>query len=170
MAGMSEIKEPNVLVPDLNLISINISLPGMATYPSNASERSFSFNSFCLKVYLLLSRSMYKIDLNTIIGINSNEQLSASDYKLEQNFPNPFNPETTIKYSVSRKSFVQIKVYDISGRLINSLVAKELSAGSYSAVWNGKDITGNNVSSGIYFYNMTINGGKSVSRKMLLIK
>jgi photosystem II stability/assembly factor-like uncharacterized protein len=62
-------------------------------------------------------RSMYKIDLNTIIGINSNEQLSASDYKLEQNFPNPFNPETTIKYSVSRKSFVQIKVYDISGKL-----------------------------------------------------
>ncbi|MBK9404952.1 MAG: T9SS type A sorting domain-containing protein [Ignavibacteria bacterium] len=115
-------------------------------------------------------RSMYKIDLNTIIGINSNEQLTASDYKLEQNFPNPFNPETTIKYSVSRKSFVQIKVYDISGKLINSLVAKELSAGSYSAVWNGKDITGNNVSSGIYFYNMTINGGKSVSRKMLLIK
>ncbi|MBK7254389.1 MAG: T9SS type A sorting domain-containing protein [Ignavibacteria bacterium] len=115
-------------------------------------------------------RSMYKIDLNTIIGINSNEQLSASDYKLEQNFPNPFNPETTIKYSVSRKSFVQIKVYDISGRLINSLVAKELSAGSYSAVWNGKDITGNNVSSGIYFYNMTIDGVKSVSRKMLLIK
>ncbi|MBK7444440.1 MAG: T9SS type A sorting domain-containing protein [Ignavibacteria bacterium] len=115
-------------------------------------------------------RSMYKIDLNTIIGINSNEQLTASDYKLEQNFPNPFNPETTIKYSVSRKSFVQIKVYDISGKLINSLVAKELSAGSYSAVWNGKDITGNNVSSGIYFYNMTIDGSKSVSRKMLLIK
>ncbi|MBL0106982.1 MAG: T9SS type A sorting domain-containing protein [Ignavibacteria bacterium] len=115
-------------------------------------------------------RSMYKIDLNTIIGINSNEQLTASDYKLEQNFPNPFNPETTIKYSVSRKSFVQIKVYDISGKLINSLVAKELSAGSYSAVWNGKDITGNNVSSGIYFYNMTIDGVKSVSRKMLLIK
>ncbi len=115
-------------------------------------------------------RSMYKIDLNTIIGINSNDQLSASDYKLEQNFPNPFNPETTIKYSVSRKSFVQIKVYDISGRLINSLVAKALSAGSYSAVWNGKDITGNNVSSGIYFYNMIIDGGKSVSRKMLLIK
>lgn len=115
-------------------------------------------------------RSMYKIDLNTIIGINSNEQLTASDYKLEQNFPNPFNPETTIKYSVSRKSFVQIKVYDISGKLINSLVAKELSAGSYSSVWNGKDITGNNVSSGIYFYNMTIDGSKSVSRKMLLIK
>ncbi len=115
-------------------------------------------------------RSMYKIDLNTIIGINSNEQLTASDYKLEQNFPNPFNPETTIKYSVSRKSFVQIKVYDISGRLINSLVAKALIAGSYSAVWNGKDITGNNVSSGIYFYNMTIDGSKSVSRKMLLIK
>ena len=115
-------------------------------------------------------RSMYKIDLNTIIGINSNEQLTASDYKLEQNFPNPFNPETTIKYSVSRKSFVQIKVYDISGRLIISLVAKALSAGSYSAVWNGKDITGNNVSSGIYFYNMTIDGSKSISRKMLLIK
>lgn len=115
-------------------------------------------------------RSMYKIDLNTIIGINSNEQLTASDYKLEQNFPNPFNPETTIKYSVSRKSFVQIKVYDISGRLINSLVAKALIAGSYSAVWNGKDITGNNVSSGIYFYNMTIDGSKSISRKMLLIK
>lgn len=115
-------------------------------------------------------RSMYKIDLNTIIGINSNEQLAAIDYRLEQNFPNPFNPETTIKYSVSRKSFVQLKVYDISGRLINSLIAKELNAGNYSAVWNGKDINGNNISSGIYFYNMTVDGGKSVSRKMLLIK
>lgn len=115
-------------------------------------------------------RSMYKIDLNTLIGINSNEQLAAADYKLEQNFPNPFNPETTIKYSVSRKSFVQLKVYDVTGRLINNLVSKNLSAGSYSAVWNGNDINGNSVSSGIYFYCITIDGSKSVSRKMLLIK
>jgi len=86
-----------------------------------------------------------------------------------QNFPNPFNPITTINYDLSQDSDVQIEIYNIKGQKVKQLVNEQKQAGKYSVNWNGKNDNGRLVSSGIYFYKM-----KSVdfekTRKMLLLK
>lgn len=87
-----------------------------------------------------------------------------SDYLLYQNYPNPFNPSTTIKYSVPKHSFVTIKIYDVLGRQITTLINENKSPGNYSI-----DFNSNNLSSGIYIYTMKSNGF-FYSRKMSVLK
>ena len=85
------------------------------------------------------------------------------------NYPNPFNPETTISYSVPAAGHTSLRVYNLKGQLVRELVNGAREAGQHTVVWNGKDANGNAVSSGIYFYSLT-SGGKTVNRKMLLAK
>ncbi len=85
------------------------------------------------------------------------------------NYPNPFNPETTISYSVPKSGAASLKVYNLKGQVIRTLVSSVMEAGNYSVVWNGKDDNGNAVSSGVYFYRLD-NDGQTVTRKMLLAK
>ncbi|MEO8447768.1 MAG: FlgD immunoglobulin-like domain containing protein, partial [bacterium] len=119
-------------------------------------------------------RSMYKIDLTQVVGINSNEEIIADDFSLEQNYPNPFNPVTTIKYKTSGSGNINLRIYDVTGKEIRSLVSKVQPAGTYTAVWNGTDNSGSTVSSGIYFYTLTSDVGKNqistLTRKMMFIK
>ena len=86
------------------------------------------------------------------------------------NFPNPFNPETTIRFSVKETAPVSITIYNAKGQLIRTLVNNEIKTpGNYSIVWDGKDKNGNTMSSGVYFYKM--NSGKySDTKKMILMK
>jgi Secretion system C-terminal sorting domain len=87
-----------------------------------------------------------------------------NDYSLNQNYPNPFNPSTIINYSVPKESFVKIKVFDLLGREVKTLINENKTAGNYSVNFNAK-----NLSSGIYFY--TIKAGSFVqTKKMVLLK
>ena len=90
--------------------------------------------------------------------------------KLSQNYPNPFNPTTTINYSLKENSKVSLKIYNIKGQKVKILVNEILPAGEYSAIWNGKDSNGNQVSSGIYFYKLNVNGKTEAVKKCLLLK
>jgi hypothetical protein len=92
-------------------------------------------------------------------------------FSLAQNSPNPFNPLTTISYTVpdGESAQVRLEVFDISGRLVTTLVDQFKSAGTYSVFWNGSSSSGAQVSSGVYFYRMTA-GGFSSTRKMVLLK
>ncbi len=91
------------------------------------------------------------------------------DNGLIGNYPNPFNPETTISYNLEKSADVQINVYNIKGQLVKNLVNDHKAAGNHTVVWNGKDNNNNNVSSGVYFYKMK--GGKySKTKKMILMK
>jgi len=87
-------------------------------------------------------------------------------YKLYQNYPNPFNPTTTILYDVPVKSKVSIKVYDILGREVATLVNEVKKAGSYRTVFNA-NIAGKTLSSGVYFYRIV--AGKYVATKKMVI-
>jgi hypothetical protein len=87
---------------------------------------------------------------------------------LDQNFPNPFNPSTAIAYYLPRDSKVALEVYDVSGRLVASLVERAEKKGRHSVSWNGKDETGSSVGSGVYFYRLTV-GKETVSKKMKMI-
>jgi len=93
-----------------------------------------------------------------------------SDYVLENNYPNPFNPQTRIQFSVPNASTVDIAVYDLHGRLVRNLVASEhYESGRYSAEWDGKDNAGGKVASGAYFFRMQA-GLFSATKRMTLVK
>jgi Secretion system C-terminal sorting domain len=101
---------------------------------------------------------------NSVTGVTVNRNIITGSYKLSQNYPNPFNPATTINYSVPGSGLVIIKVYDILGREVQTLVNEVKAAGEYNVKFNA-----GNLGSGIYFY--TINAGNFYqTRKMVLLK
>ncbi len=85
------------------------------------------------------------------------------------NYPNPFNPTTTIHYSIAENSHVTLDVYNIRGQRVIKLVDDRLQKGEHSVVWDGNDDTGNSVSSGVYLYRMKA-GDRSETKKMMLMK
>ena len=91
------------------------------------------------------------------------------DFSLAQNFPNPFNPTTTIEYNVPKQSLVKIEIYNMLGQRIRTLIDQNRPAGNYSIMWNAKDDSGANVASGMYFYRMNA-GDFSALRKLVLLK
>lgn len=102
------------------------------------------------------------------------DPIQPSVFALHPNYPNPFNPSTTISFDVPRSAFVRIKIFDALGREVYTLIEKSLSPGRYHIRWNGKDYHGRVVASGVYFCRMLVSfniSGKSVfTRKMLIIK
>jgi hypothetical protein len=90
-------------------------------------------------------------------------------FNVSQNYPNPFNPATTVEFQLPRNSFVNLKIYDIQGRLVKTLLKEELEAGIHQAVWDGRDELGNAAASGVYLYHLQA-GNFVQTRKMLLVR
>jgi hypothetical protein len=90
-------------------------------------------------------------------------------FALRQNFPNPFNPHTMIKFSVPEKRLVSLRVYDVSGRLVATLADREYPTGTHAIEWDGTNRLGVGVASGIYFYKI-VAGRDVATRKMLLLR
>jgi hypothetical protein len=101
---------------------------------------------------------------------NTTNTSSPNKFELSQNYPNPFNPSTTISYQLSRSGKVQIAIFSATGQLIRLLIDEQVSAGSHEAIWNGNDDSGKFVSSGVYFYQLKIDGSSEQTKKMLLLK
>ena len=104
-----------------------------------------------------------KVIVSPFVGIYENI-INSFTFNLYQNYPNPFNPITKIKYSIPNQSSVTIKVYDILGREIETLINKEEKAGNYEINWNASKL-----SSGVYFYQLKA-GEFIQTKKMLLLK
>lgn len=85
------------------------------------------------------------------------------------NYPNPFNPTTTIEYSLPEAAFVTLSIYDGKGRLVVDLEKGARPVGTHTATWNGLDARGSRVASGVYFYRLTA-GNQSMTRKLVLLK
>ena len=103
------------------------------------------------------------VTVNVVSGINPIEEVVHS-YSLSQNFPNPFNPTTTISFGIPKAGLVNISVYDITGKFVNELVNSELSAGKYNTAWDASSLA-----SGVYFYK--IQAGDFIEmKKMTLLK
>jgi hypothetical protein len=96
-------------------------------------------------------------------------RMPAAGIELSQNVPNPFNPTTTIRFSLPASERVGLAVYAANGSLVRMLVDEVKAAGAHDVTWDGRDMSGNSVSSGLYFYRLTA-GKFSESRKMLLLK
>ena len=122
-------------------------------------------------------------DQNTKLDLNQNNRfyqisLSKDDFTeidiLDQtsligNYPNPFNPSTTISFTLSQSENITLNIYNIKGQHVRTLINEIKEAGRYSIVWDGIDEKNNNVSSGIYFYRFETSS-KIETKKMLLMK
>ncbi len=122
------------------------------------------------------SFELVSVELASINGETISASLARSGasvlpqtFSLSQNFPNPFNPETKIKYSLTSKSYIKLVIYDILGRRVKTLAQGTAEAGEYTVRWNGVDENGSSVASGMYFYRLLANG-QSFARKMTLLK
>jgi hypothetical protein len=98
-----------------------------------------------------------------------------SSFALDQNYPNPFNPSTSIRFSLPQQSAVVLKIFNLLGQEVATLIQGVRPAGSYQVIWNGRDNLGRSVGSGLYFYKLTAvptTGGEGFShtKKMTLVK
>jgi len=119
----------------------------------NAVEKIREFNN---------ARPEYMRD--HLLGLTDiKETTSVDDFKLDQNFPNPFNPATTIQYQIPKAGNVLIRIYNVLGQTIESFNRTHNSSGQYSIKWDA-----NNYSSGLYFYSIDTDGYKDVKKMMLL--
>ena len=110
-----------------------------------------------------------RAEVSEITGIVDINTKVPKNFSLTQNYPNPFNPSTTIQYDLPKGENVKLKVYDILGREVATLVDDFQAAGSYKVQWNGRNDRGASLASGIYLYSFDAGGYKSV-KKMIYLK
>ena len=112
---------------------------------------------------------LYMIEHGGTLDVSEENSLVPNEVVISQNYPNPFNPETTLQYSISADELVSIKVYDILGNKIKTLIEQWKSAGAHTEMWNGQNDNSQAVSSGVYFYQIKV-GDKQVTKKMIFAK
>jgi hypothetical protein len=157
--------EKNTLVPSSASANESFYFDGsnwQDLYNYNFSDPSWDGTAnFCIKgltnEYVLNSIESFE-DIN-----------NPRSFHIGQNYPNPFNPETAISYHIPTTSDVKIVVYNSLGQKIKSLINTKHSPGNYTVVWDGKDLSGNNVSSGIYIYQLRVEN-ITISKKMMLLR
>ena len=103
------------------------------------------------------------------VEVEENVLIETPKIYLHQNYPNPFNPITTISYQLSEISKVSLKIYNIKGQLVNTLINEIKPAGEHSVVWNGIDQSNQSVPSGIYLYRLKTKDDSQI-KKMILMK
>jgi hypothetical protein len=108
--------------------------------------------------------AIYKTTNGGLTFINNSENSIPVAYSLSQNYPNPFNPETKIKFTVSRSGNTKVFVYDVKGRVIQTLVNEQLQPGTYETTFDGSQL-----SSGVYYYKL-ISDNYIYTKKMVLLK
>jgi M6 family metalloprotease-like protein len=181
LAWGSDVWDSQPIEPDVNWSELQLSTDSINyTTIYSGSDRYFTDNTFNydstgnssvrLRVRLRDNQNKWSIWSNPInIKINNQSNRSSNSdfpisYDLYQNFPNPFNPSTTIRYAIPNAVLVTLKVYDVLGNEIATLVNEEKSSGSYEVSFSGSGL-----SSGIYFY--SINAGSfGETKKIILLK
>jgi hypothetical protein len=107
--------------------------------------------------------------LSTDVKDETEGREKPSEFALSQNYPNPFNQSTKIEFTLAHSGFASLNIYDILGRKVRTLISEHLSSGYKSVLWDGKNDSGKEVASGIYFYQLRI-GDFSATKKLVLLK
>lgn len=174
-AYLSNIPTP---LPDLTRIVVQYSNSSYSTHlsniPSDLSDltRQLPPNR---RIVINYAESTYRPDLNKEQGIpvavedNAQSDNLPQEFTLFQNYPNPFNPTTKIRYQLRQSTEVSLKIYNLLGQLIRTLIDEKQRAGEYSVVWDGKDAKGERVASGIYLYKIQTQYFVK-TKKMILIR
>jgi hypothetical protein len=118
---------------------------------------------------VLTQTDVYALD-STLTDVQSNRDVAdKTQFALSQNYPNPFNDQTAIRFSLTQRGHVRLKIFDMSGREITTLIDGEKQPGNYTTSWNGKSKGGGESASGFYICQLNV-GAKTLVRKMLLVK
>lgn len=130
--------------------------PGLHTLRINAGAEGWVINS---------------VSLNKSETADDDQSSASSfNFSLEQNYPNPFNLSTDIAYSIPEKGNVILEIFDTLGRNVRVLVNGEFNPGAYHLQWDGRDSMGHAVSSGVYFYRLSLRSKIRLTKKMYLMK
>lgn len=163
------------MYPDANGSPITISQGQTVNIPRVITLNSSWAASNCRVIVFVQNNTDKKIQNVEYIESSSLTSIGEpvggvpTTFAVSQNYPNPFNPSTRIDYAVSKQSSVSLKVYNLVGQEVKTLVSEQKSVGVYKAEWNGKDNFGKDVPSGMYLYKMTA-GSFEQTKKMILIK
>jgi hypothetical protein len=114
------------------------------------------------------SSGLYVLDLYGILPTSDSASLPAQSFAIS-NYPNPFNPSTTISYSLPQDGRVELAIYNVKGQRIRTLISEAQVAGTHNVVWDGTDSRGNKVASGLYLYRVS-SGNHSATGKALIMK
>jgi hypothetical protein len=139
--------------------------PILDVYPTLVTKY-LGISSYIYGLEELVGAYINGVGYGSLVGIKELHEESINDFELYQNFPNPFNPTTTINYSLPEDGYTELKVYNIYGELIETLVSENKSAGSYSIQFSA---SGKNIASSVYLY--TLSSGKyNTTGKMIMMK
>ena len=112
---------------------------------------------------------IYEFDAGFVVAVEEDPNTLPAGFQLHENYPNPFNPSTTIGYTIPSETNVTVRVYDITGRIVKTLVHGQSHApGSYEIVWDGTGDGGQTLASGTYFYSLEYLGRRDVKAMILL--
>ncbi|MCF7815199.1 MAG: T9SS type A sorting domain-containing protein, partial [Candidatus Cloacimonetes bacterium] len=171
---------PNILVQwsapsdDRALVSYNIYQDG--TLVTNTTSTFFLHANVPTGFYVYNIAAVFTGDYEGVWSVDAEVDHTGTDpnlipavTSLNGNYPNPFNPTTTIAFGLTQDETVALVIYNIKGEKVRTLVSGELEAGMHDVTWYGKDDSGKNVASGVYFYKMKAD--KYVqTKKMILMK
>ncbi len=135
--------------------------PMSATVNTNANTVQLSSNSLS---------TFYALSASAVTSVEDSNPGVPAAFTLYPNFPNPFNPQTTIRYRLEKEAQVSLKIYDITGKQVRQLFSGRQLAGEHSAMWDGADDSGEIVASGIYFVRLQDGNQNSLIQKMTFLR
>jgi len=143
---------------------------GNGSYDAPPTDHSWrvELNSIANNITQNFQHTTDFTDIGSTVSIES-EFLYPQDFVLYENYPNPFNPETRIRFEVASTGYTSLDIYDIRGEHIAQLVSGDIAAGAHQVQWSAHDFAGNDMPAGIYIYTLR-SGSQSQSKRMMLMK
>ncbi len=158
-------------------ILINTSMITDTTYTDYEAENGVTYFYMYTAISTDFNESYFSKSASATpmegLGSDDEDLKIPKDYFLAQNYPNPFNPTTTITYSIPTQSNVEIRIYDLLGKEVVTLVSEKQEAKHYKVIWDAKDRSGNTVPSGMYFYRIVAKSRDRIfakTKKLLLLR
>jgi hypothetical protein len=157
-----------------NLVHLTYTLADGALLPDNVSFYftvvnipGTSLNPELLNVVCSYPDANNPVAVNTAVASADDGSMLPIEYALFQNYPNPFNPSTQISFDIPKSEFVTLRVYNLLGQDVKTLINQSMVPGRYTVEWNGNDMLNSDVASGVYFYELR--GESFISRKKMLL-
>lgn len=158
-----DITNGNILF-EKNDVSFSYSYPSLID-----ADNNLVIDCIVVKYDFPYNNQFYFEVFSTGVSSTGNNKILTPHFKLNQNFPNPFNPTTTINFSLEKESSVSIDIYNVTGEKVKSLFNGIEKAGSHSIEWNGTDNFGNQLPTGVYFYRLN-SKEFSETKKLIFLK
>jgi hypothetical protein len=133
-----------------------------ATY--NSTDGSFTLEVESIGTYYAV------FEAATVTTSITNNTVTPTTITLEKNYPNPFNPSTTIRFQVNNTASIVLTIFNSLGQQVKTLLSASVAAGVHEVTWDGTNVAGQIVPSGMYFYRMNVNGSQVLTRNMVLLK